>query len=155
LTKIFRRLKWKVDIFIRTKIIFNPKKIWFIVGLYHNILVKRTQRLYQVTHINYNVLFHYHKYLAENNNLRNDAHNFNYKVQLENKRLKLYWKFKMTYSSLVTNIVKGEKYFTKSRSHLLDMVKYLSMWWLKKNVVNVSTMLFGWWQRPLYCLDVG
>jgi len=41
----------------------------------------------------------------------------------------------------------------KSMSHLLDNVKYLSMQWLKKNVVNVYIGLFGWWQRSLDCLD--
>jgi len=42
-----------------------------------------------------------------------------------------------------------------SMSHLLNKVKYLSMWWLKKNDVNVSIMLFGCWQSPLDCLGAG
>jgi len=42
----------------------------------------------------------------------------------------------------------------KSMHHLLDKVKYLSMWRLKKNVVNISIGLL-WWQSPLDCLDVG
>jgi len=28
--------------------------------------------------------------------------------------------------------------------HLLEKIKYLSMWWLKKNALNVSIELFGW-----------
>jgi len=33
----------------------------------------------------------------------------------------------------------------KCMSHLLDKVKYISIWWLKKNDVNVFIELFGLW----------
>jgi len=31
----------------------------------------------------------------------------------------------------------------KYTPHMLEKVKYLSMWWLKKSVVNVSNEFFG------------
>ena len=40
-------------------------------------------------------------------------------------------------------------------AHLLDKVKYHSLWWMKAKKV---VFMFGdhmWWSNPLSCLDIG
>lgn len=53
---------------------------------------------------------------------------------------------------------RNDKFFNnklKFMPRMLEKVKYLSIWWLKKNAINVSNWFSGWCRRPLHCLYAG